>query len=156
VQGGTANTIRVVFGKKLVDPRSLSEAWSVSHGVRSGKPLVARFNKGLKQAAGHPSFPIQIGVAVPLKSPNDQGMPTNEEAEQLNAIEDELMRLAGGRAIIAGVITTSGMREFVLYTSDGAWIPQFDQDLKAAIPHHDLQVMAQRDENWNTYRTFVK
>jgi type IV secretory pathway TrbD component len=82
-------------------------------------------------------------------------MPGAAEAEQLNAFEDAVIERAGNRAVLVGVITTSGMREFVLYTGSGEWIAAFHQDLIAALPTHTVQVMAKTDPKWSTYRQFA-
>lgn len=146
-----------MFRKKApADPQTLTESWAVSQGTYDGKPLITRFNIGLRQAAGHAAYSIQIGVAVPLKAPDARGLPTSDESAELILIEEELERLVGTRAILVGVITTSGMREFILYTGEGDWIAQFHQDLQAAVSHHEVQVMAQRDEDWATYRRMVE
>ena len=146
-----------MFRKKApADPQTLPEKWAVSQGTYDGKPIFTRFNVGLRQAAGHAAFPIQVGVAVPLKQPDSNGLPVADESAELNLIEDELERLVGTRAILVGVITTSGMREFILYTGEGDWIAQFHQDLQGAVSHHEIQVMAQRDEAWATYRRMTE
>lgn len=146
-----------MFGKKAPgDPRTLPENWAVSQGTYDGKPLITRFNVGLRQAAGHPAYPIQIGVAIPLKAPDARGLPGPDESAELILIEEELDRLVGTRAILVGAITTSGMREFILYSGEGDWIAQFHQDIQAAISHHEVQVMAQRDEGWATYRRMTE
>lgn len=146
-----------MFRKKPpVDPRGLPESWAVFQGTYDDKPLFTRFNVGLRQAAGHPGYPIQVGVAVPLKRPDSRGLPVPDESAELNSIEAEMSRLVATRAILVGVITSGGMREFVLYTGEGDWIAQFHQDLQASIPHHEVQVMAQRDEGWATYRRMVE
>lgn len=102
-------------------------------------------------AAGHPDFAIQIGIAVPLLNPDPGGLPRPDETEQLHSIEDTVDRLLGGRAVMVAVITTGEMREFVLYTGSGDWIAQFHTDLQAAVDTHEVQVVAQRDPDWNVY-----
>src|SRR5207237_9543812 len=92
---------------------------------------------------------------VPLKSPDANGFPGADEVKQLDALEDELVTLAGDRALLVGVITTSGMREFVLYTGTGDWIAQFHKDRQARTDHHEVQVMAREDRACGTYRAFV-
>jgi hypothetical protein len=91
-----------VLRRKTPDPRSLNESWSLLQGTREGRPLIARFIAGALDGAGHPDYPIQIGVAVSLKSPDTNGFPSADEGEQLNTVEDELVSLAGERARAAG------------------------------------------------------
>jgi hypothetical protein len=131
------------------------DEWAVSEGNHNGKRLIARFRTGARPWVGSSKYPIQIGVAVPLVAPDGDGMPGGVEAEQLTAFEDALIGRAVDRAILVGVITTSGMREFVLYTGSGEWIALFHEDLIAALPTHTVQVMAKTDPKWSTYRQFV-
>lgn len=92
---------------------------------------------------------------MPLRSPDPGGLPTPEETEELNAIEDVIDRLVGDKAVMVAVVTTGQMREFVLYTGSGEWIAQFDADLQAAAGDHEVQVMAQTDPEWNVYASLA-
>ena len=53
---------------------------------------------------------------------------------------------------MVAVITTSGMREFVLHSDSSDWIGGFQQDLAAALPTHQVQVLAQLDLEWTVYK----
>ena len=121
-----------------------------------GAPVIVRFSTSIAAAAGHPEYSIQIGVAVPLRSPEPGGLPTPEEAEELNSIEDAIDRLVGDKAVMVAVVTTGEMREFVLYTGSGDWIAQFDADLQAAAGGHEVQVMAQTDPGWSVYASLAE
>jgi hypothetical protein len=116
-----------------------------------GAPVIVRFNAAMAAAAGHPDFPIQIGVAVPLLDPDPGGLPRPDEDERLGALEDEIDRLVGDDAVMVGVVTTGVMREFVLYAGSDDWIERFHEDLQAAAGDHEAQVMAQRDPTWDVY-----
>ena len=134
----------------------IPDEWELSAGELDGKPIVTRFRIGARPWVGSADYPIQIGVAIPFLQPNDQGMPVGDEVAQLEAFEDALIERAGTQAVFVGVLTTGGMREFVLYTGSGDWIPAFHQDLIAAMPTHEVQVMAQTDPKWATFRQFVQ
>lgn len=137
-------------------PREISDdEWAVAEGEVDGGPMIVRFSTSIAPAAGHPEYPIQIGVAVPLLNPNPGGLPTPEEAELLNSIEDAIDRLVGDKAVTVAVVTTGQMREFVLYTGAGDWIGQFDADLQDAAGDHEVQVMAQTDPEWNVYASLA-
>jgi hypothetical protein len=137
------------------EPVDLPDEWVLAEGEYDDKPIVTRFNEAAKVLVGSPAYTIQIGVAVPFNAPNDAGMPNDEEMDQLEAFEEVLIEHAAPRALLVGVITTDGMREFVLYTGSHDWIESFHKDLQAALTTHDLQVMAQKDADWSTYRQFV-
>lgn len=135
----------------------IPDSWSLGRGEKAGKPMVTRFNGALRSLAAHPSFPWQVGIAVPLKRPNEQGLPDREEMRELSDFEDELRRTftPGNESLFAGVITTGGMREFVLYSSDEAAARSKAKALADATKHHDVQFVVQRDAGWEVYRAFV-
>ena len=58
--------------------------------------------------------------------------------------------------VLVGVISTGGVREFVLYTGDGQWLEEFQGAISAAVGTHEIQMMARRDPEWRVYRAFVK
>ena len=131
------------------------DEWQVSEGQNDGRRLIASFRTGARGLVGSRRYMIQIGVAVPLLAPGPDGMPGSDELAQLVAFEDAMMERLGDKAVLVGVITTGGMREFVLYTGSREWIAAFHESLKSVLPTHDVQVMAQTDREWSVYRRFV-
>ena len=146
-----------MFGRKkqTTVAAAPSNGWQISSGEREGRPISTRFNAALARAADRRDYGIQIGVAVPLVDPDPWGLPRGGEFAQLDAIEDVVVATAGDRAVLVGVITTAAMREFVLYTGDGGWIADFHQSVQAQIDHHEIQVMAQTDPDWQVFALFV-
>ena len=144
----------------MADRRPLAEqsadGWQVFQGTSEGRALFARFDTRARRLANDPRYAIQLGVAVPLRAPDSHGLPNWQEIGQLEAFEDALIKKVAKKAVLVGVVTTNGMREFVLYTGSGDWIPALHEDLKATLPTHQVQVMAQTDPSWSVYRQFVK
>jgi hypothetical protein len=145
------------FKRPEVDttPHEIADAWELSEGEYDGRRLITRFNEGAKVVMGRPGYSIQIGVAVPFTAPTEEGMPSDVDMEALEAFEEVVIDRAASRAVLVGIITTGGMREYVLYTGSGDWIEGFHHELQAALPSHDVQVMAQQDPKWSVYRQFV-
>lgn len=146
--------------KKQYPPKhdlQLEGRWSVAQGEYEGKPLVVRLNQGAAPAIGHPEFSHQVGVAVPLLAPDANGLPSKEESEQLNRIEDILaQRLEANRQCIhVATISTGGMRELVFYSSDPAATHELLEDLAAEVSTHEVQHIVQPDAKWNVYRQFA-
>jgi uncharacterized protein DUF695 len=109
------------FLKKTYNPMSTyPDDWGLGQGEINGKPLFVRFRSGLREAAGHPLYPFQIGVAVPFINPNEHGLPTHEETNELNELEETIERALTEKdeAIFVASITTDGMREFVFYATE--------------------------------------
>ena len=147
------------FKKKYRDvPESgVEQSWSMFQGEYDGKPLIARANVALKPYAGHPKYSHQVGVAVPLKSPDEHGFPGSDEASELNDIEDRICAELelGNECLFAAAITTGGMREFVFYTRDPQSVEQKLKHLREVIESHTVQGLIKPDEDWGVYRQFV-
>jgi hypothetical protein len=147
------------IGRKYPSRRELvvQENWRVIDAEYNGKPLIARFNAGLKSYAGHPEYKHQVGIAIPLKEPNARALPDVQEDRLLAAIEDEIARSleVDRESIFAGVITTAGMREFVYYTVDPLAVQRKFEELRIRIKSHELQLMIQEDPDWGVFRRFV-
>ena len=138
---------------KAEDPKTASDEWTVLEGDVDGVPTMIRVRSGLKASVGHPSYGLQMGVAIPLNNPDPGGMPSIEEHRELKDVEDTLEELAADNAVLAAVVTTGEMREFVLYTGTSDWIESFHLALEAAVPSHEIQVIAQHDANWDVFRS---
>jgi hypothetical protein len=132
------------------------DQWSIAKGMRNGKPIITRFNVGLRAVMGHAPFGKQVGIAVPLSHPTDNGLPGSEESRQLSDLEDEIRRRfsVGNESLFAGVITTGGMREFVLYTSNEVGAVAKAQQLARETTHHQVQFVVNDDAGWDVFKTF--
>ncbi len=74
----------------------------------------------------------------------------------MDKIEDTVEDVAAGRAVLVLILTTPQMREHVLYSSNGEWIPQFHQDLKRKLRRYDVQVIAEEDADWSVYTDLAR
>ena len=140
-----------------IDPEEAGESWDVSGGMFEGRPIITRFNAALRATAGHPGFGFQIGVALPLNTRTEDGLPTPEENQQLDEVEGHIMRSIqqSKRAVLAGVITTGDMKEFVLYTGEPDWVQGWAEELQRLVHTHEVQVMVQPDPQWTVFRDFT-
>ena len=141
--------------RRPINKRS-ADGWQVFQGTNEGRALFARFDKRAARFAKDPRYSIQIGVAVPFRAPDRHGLPNTQEMGQLAVFEDALIEKVAARAVLVGVITTNGKREFVMYAASRDWIAGLHEDLKAALPTHQVQVLSQSDPSWSVYRQFVK
>jgi hypothetical protein len=102
------------FKRKQLDIATLpklsdySHSWGVAQADVGSSPLIIRYNESARNWVGHPELPIKLGFAIPLNSPNEGGLPDPEENEQLNEIEDTVVREieARTRALHAMALTT--------------------------------------------------
>ena len=132
--------------------------WSVCKGEYSGKLIFFRRNDSATELVGHPDYRFRFGVAVPLKAPNEQGLPTDKETGQLNVIEDILSsRLEAERqSLFVLAITTNGMREFVFYTRNTVASKAAFNRLQSEVTTHELQMYIVEDPEWSVYKQFAK
>lgn len=142
-----------LFKKRPHREVSFDGSWMVLSGMHEENPLIARFDTSTEQLKGR--YSIQVGVAVPLNDPTPEGLPTVEEQKQLDRIESTLVRKAHEQSVLVGVITTGGMREFVLYTNSSTWLEAFHETMKAEVTTHPVHVIAKNDPDWSVYQSFV-
>lgn len=138
-------------------PPADSQLWKVAQGSHDGDPLILRFNTTAQEIAGHPTLPIKLGFGVPLNHPDEGGLANAEENAQLGAIEDLIAERVLEAAVGVHVMTlTSGvMKEFVFYIAPGPDIAALHAALRAEIPSHDLQCLAEEEPDWSSFRYFV-
>lgn len=113
-------------------------------------PVHVRWDPLAAALAPVAGFDIQIAVAVPLLIAADDGLPTPAEERRLRPVE-EVLRAGierGERARLVLVLTTAGVREYVAYSDDDAWLEQWAAEVTAATP--GAQVMSRRDPGWTT------
>lgn len=130
--------------------------WSVHQGQNAGKPMFVRRNDSALQLSSNLDYGIRLGVAIPLLCPNDAGLPTKEESETLNQIEDELSRQfeKDQLSLLVLVITTSGMREFIFYTKGPQSCEQILPEIAASFPLYEFQTYTEEDKKWALYKQF--
>ena len=141
--------------KNRIYPRE--SKWTVLEGAHGGRPLFARRNDSASNLAGHPEYRFRIGVAVPLKCPNEHGLPGKDEMSELSAIEDTLVpRLESDqRSLQVLAITTGGVREFVFYTRDPAFSQRVLDALRSEVTSHEVQAYIEEDPKWDAYAQFA-
>src|SRR6185295_16075581 len=112
------------MNNKLKKISDYPDSWTIAKGLMENKPIFVRYKDSLVEAVGHPNYPFQIGVAVPLINPTEDGLAIDSEASELDSIEDALEKSFGEnqQAIHVITITFNGMREFVFYAAE--WKPE--------------------------------
>jgi len=118
--------------------------------------MFVRTNTGYREYGSIAGYEHQVGIAVPLKNAASSGLPTSEENTQLGEIEDAICGTLEEQAesLLVAVITTSGMKEFVLYTRDPQGVKLRFEQLRNRIGSHEIQLMIQEDRTWRTYAQF--
>jgi hypothetical protein len=131
--------------------------WSVLQGEYGERPMFIRLNSGARTVAASAELAHRIGIAVPLLSPNEDGLPTSSEGAALVSIEDALCASlrAGTEVILTVVITTSGIREFVFYSSVPAHVATAVASVREEFPTYEIQLVEESDPEWMVYKQFA-
>lgn len=148
-----------MFGpwKKTTKPTYPTDCtWSMLQGENDGSPMLVRRNDGGKQLAAHPDYRYRIGIAFPLRAPDEYGFPGEREAADLDAIEDTLQeRLEDGqRSLQVLGISTGGMRELVFYTRDPRYAEEVIASVRASVRTHEVQSYVEEDPEWRLFSDF--
>ncbi len=144
--------------KKASLPDSLpAGSWGVVQGSNQGNLLLARVRKGLGAIVGHAAYPFRVGVATRVRATAANGMPTPEENATLQELEDRLSRAleVDREALLVVALTTNGVKEWVLYSSDPDATKRRMQDFAPTVGTHKLQMVVGQDKDWAVYRQFA-
>lgn len=134
----------------------IPESWSVLNGKNNGNPMLVRKNVACDRIAGNKNYSTSCGIAFKLLSPNSDGLPDIENEPELDNLEDDIFDFFESdlNSIVPIVITTSGFREFVIYTKDLAEFNVRLEKLKQKYPKYELTTHNKPDQNWKTYKSF--
>jgi regulator of RNase E activity RraB len=100
-------------------------------------------------------YKLPVGVRIPIKNQGESGTPVGEEAEILNALEDQLTAKIGDSGFNVGRLTTNGCREIYYYLNSPYELEKTAYDIFKGN-HYDVQVF-QINENspWEFYFDFL-
>lgn len=133
---------------------TLDDNWCVIETKYKEYLMVIRKNIGISKIIGHKQLIYKIGFAVPLNKPNENSLPSNEETNVLDRIEDLLVKEIKDSAVLTLVITTKGMREFVFYGDDKNKLIKWYENGHRKILGHELQLSIDIDKSWDIYKQF--
>ena len=148
-------TLAAALGAFVLIGAGPSDTWEVVTGKYKGKPIIVRFDRGLARSVGDPGHPYQVGIAVPLLHPGPHGFPKDEELPALREIEESIVTLfqPAEDHLLAMVISTNGMREFVIYSASPEKAKERFAALRQRSAGHTPQFMVHEDKAWTVYKT---
>ena len=131
--------------------------WTVASGDSEGKPIFVRLNTGASAVSKQPALAHRIGIAVLLGAPDASGLPTADESATLSQIEDAVAAAlrVGHESILVVVLTTGGMREFMLYSAAPQNVETAVETVRAQFPNYEIQFYVQPDADWDGYASFT-
>src|SRR5438045_1965863 len=130
---------------------NIEDSWRVAQGTYEGHSLILRYRDGVAALAGHPDYGHHVGVVITFAHPQPNGYPGRDEIAVLNHFEESLGVLEeNNESILVAVLTTNGMREYVLYTAD----PVGAAARYAAVevpPSYQVEMLARADPEWESF-----
>ena len=93
-----------------------------------------------------------VAIDVAILDQNPHGLPTNADAEQLNALEDELGAALGGHAVYFGRDTKPGHRTIHWYAPEESPVKAIVERWAKSHADRKPEVMFAHDPTW----AFVK
>ena len=127
--------------------------WSIGQSIDEGRPLFVRLNTGARALRGKPPLGYEVGVAVPLREPRDDGLPTSEEPRDLLHLEEILVPALeeGRKTIFVAALTGGNVREFILYSSDPEHAKAASAPAESRIATLAIQLIIREDPGWTVY-----
>jgi hypothetical protein len=136
---------------------SIPDAWQLMATETSEGPMVLKVNSGYADLIGHPEYPYQVGVAVPLNAPNSAGFHDDEEGVQVGVIEDLLVQSLQSENLALWVFSqcSSGHKEWVFYTGDPTEAGRRIHEIRNRVTTHEIQNIFQPDPEWEIFQAFT-
>ena len=141
--------------KADIQIRATDNSWAIATLESPDGPVIIRVNKGYKDLVGHPEYKSWIFITTPYKCA-DNGMPTAEEIQHLDALEIEIEETlsAGNEALLCAVHTGGGRRMWHYYFADFATLQaRLDPIIQASGRQWELPW--DDDPEWRQYRQYV-
>jgi hypothetical protein len=141
------------FRKKVPKSLPIHGPWAVGVGETDGSVTIMRLNSGYAKFGNIHGYEHQVGIAIPLRAPEESGLPSPEEDAELAEIEGSLCLALeqDAESLLVAIITTGGMREFVFYTRAPQYVRQRFERFRDGIGSHEIQLMIQPDKDWDVY-----
>lgn len=117
-----------------------------------GEPVFVTVNLALKRI-DHLLHTMHLAVDLAILDKNEHGMPTNEDAEQLNALEDELTA-SFTDAVYYGRETRPGRRTIHWYVPEDSAAQRIVEEFATRHPDRKPQLMLARDPTWELVKRY--
>jgi hypothetical protein len=119
---------------------------------RGQKHAQYRVNTALRHPSDAGLYPIRLEVAVGLREPTFNGLPTTSEHQRLARIEQALLGVVAGRAVLAGVVTELAWRSYMFYADTSDWMSGISPALEEAVGGGPVLVRCFQDPKWQVNR----
>jgi uncharacterized protein (TIGR01619 family) len=136
----------------------MSGNWDTYFCQVDDNPAAILVDLELAKGAPHTAFPYMGYISVPLCSPDEHGLPKQEEYERLGELEDALESALtiDAQALYAGSSTSGGYFDFFFYLRSGEHWKTRAQEPMSAFPEYASWGSGwQEDSEWRSYWDFL-
>lgn len=134
----------------------IANKWSIYQGENNGNPMFVRKNNGCDTFAGNKNYSIRCGIALKFLFPTSNGLPQVDKEPDLEKLEEDIFEIFQSdlNSLVTIVITTSGFREYVLYTNDVKKFEKRLKTLKAKYSQYTIQSYSEKDKEWSIFKSY--
>jgi hypothetical protein len=135
------------------------EKFSIFKLTIDGSFALATINTGYDNYQNKKFYPWYTAVLMEIGGKNENGHPTNEEAELLNSLEDKITEFLGRTQIVhrIGRVTRNGERDIIYYIDkpnlDQNKVKEFFDSINSIRP---MNLTIEKDEKWANVAAFLK
>jgi len=136
---------------KALEKSSTGERFAILKGEVDGQPVFATVNLALKRV-DHLLMDDHLSVTIPLETPTPQGLTTTEEADALNALEDELRKALGNDAVCIGRETGQKKRIIHFHVSSSGRAEDRARAWRKRHSSRQMEITVRHDPSWEILR----
>jgi regulator of RNase E activity RraB len=135
----------------------MAEEWDFYICQMDSKPASIYLNLKAASDTAIADNPYSAYVRVYMRNPREDGLSSNEEFDQLVAIEDAVIDgLAAAKlATFVGRITSDGCRDLYFYAPTEKGIEPAVHGLMAAFSDYEYETGGRPEPDWETYLNFL-
>lgn len=135
----------------------IPDEWELKKGDLNGALLIIRKNIGYQKIKNElEDYKFRTGIAFQFKNPSQSGMPSTDEMNQLNELENRITQIyeKSNKALITICLTTNGFREYVIYSKSKDWTEKCFKKLQKQNYGYVLTTYTEVDPEWIKYNEF--
>ncbi len=133
------------------------ENWDFFFTEIGGNPASIYLDLGLNRIAPVKDLPVLLTIEIEMNFPQENGFSSKQESGKLFEIEDillEELKKASG-SIMAGRITTDGLRILYFYTARGKEAKKSANEVLKRYNDYTCTVETEKDHSWEKYREYL-
>ena len=134
----------------------MSDQWNFYALLVDDEPASIFVDLGISKEAPVADLPNMAYLRVRMNSPRPDGLSSQEEYDNLIALEDDVTTAIerDGKSLYVGRNTSSGNRDFYFYTKNQS-IERIFSAAMANWPNYRFQTGIRSDTDWSTYWHFL-